>query len=282
MVDFDKMIDELIDRAIHEDIGDGDHTSLACVPAHSQGGAQLLVKEPCIIAGVNIAHRIFRRIDENIIIKHIIKDGTKVEIGDVVMVVFGKTHSILQAERLVLNVMQRMSGIATNTGRYVEKLHGLKTKILDTRKTTLGNRVLEKMAVRIGGGQNHRFGLFDMILVKDNHIDFAGGIEMAIVKVQEYLTLLDKKIPVEIEVRNMTELEDVLKAGFVDRIMLDNFSIPETIEAVKLINGRFQTESSGGITLKTIRDYAMCGVDYISVGGLTHQIKSVDLSLKAL
>ena len=282
MLDFDKMIDELIDRAIHEDIGDGDHTSLACVPAHSQGGAQLLVKEPCIIAGVHIAHRIFRRIDENIIIKHLIKDGTKVEIGDVIMVVFGKTHSILQAERLVLNVMQRMSGIATNTSRYVEKLHGLKTKILDTRKTTLGNRVLEKMAVRIGGGQNHRFGLYDMILVKDNHIDFSGGIEMAILKVQEYLKVLGRKIPVEIEVRNMTELEDVLKAGFVDRIMLDNFSIDETLAAVKEIGGRFETESSGGITLKTIRDYALCGVDYISVGGLTHQIKSVDLSLKAL
>jgi nicotinate-nucleotide pyrophosphorylase (carboxylating) len=282
MIDFDQMIDNLIDRAIHEDIGDGDHTSLACVPAYSQGGAQLLVKEPCIIAGVNIAHRIFRRIDKNILIKHLIKDGTKVEIGDIVMVVFGKTHSILQAERLVLNVMQRMSGIATNTNRYVEKLHGLKTIILDTRKTTLGIRVLEKMAVRIGGGQNHRFGLYDMILVKDNHIDFAGGIEMAIRKVQEYLKQIDKKIPVEIEVRNMMELDDVLKAGFVDRIMLDNFSISDTIEAVKIIDGRFQTESSGGITLKTIRDYALCGVDYISVGGLTHQIKSVDLSLKAL
>jgi len=282
MLDFDKMIDELIDRAIHEDIGDGDHTSLACVPAHSQGGAQLLVKESCIIAGVHIAHRIFRKIDDNIVIKHFIKDGTRVEIGDVVMTVFGKTHSILQAERLVLNVMQRMSGIATNTSRYVEKLHGLKTKILDTRKTTMGNRVLEKMAVRIGGGQNHRFGLYDMILVKDNHIDFSGGIEMAIMKVQEYLKVLGRKIPVEIEVRNMTELEDVLKAGFVDRIMLDNFSIDETLTAVKEIDGRFETESSGGITIKTIRDYALCGVDYISVGGLTHQIKSVDLSLKAL
>jgi len=282
MPDLDKMIDELIDRAIQEDIGDGDHTSLACVPAQSQGGAQLLVKESCIIAGVNIAHRIFRKIDKSLLIKHLIKDGTKVYIGDVVMVVFGKTHSILQAERLVLNVMQRMSGIATNTSRYVAKLEGLKTKVLDTRKTTMGNRVLEKMAVRIGGGQNHRFGLYDMILVKDNHVDFAGGIVMAINKVQEYLKEAGKKIPVEIEVRNMTELEEVLSAGFIDRIMLDNFSIPDTVEAVKLINGRFQTESSGGITLKTIRDYALCGVDFISVGGLTHQIKSVDLSLKAL
>ncbi len=282
MLDFEKMIDDLIDRAIHEDIGDGDHTSLACVPAHIQGGAQLLVKEQCIIAGINIAHRIFRRIDKNLIIKHYVKDGTHVDIGDVVLAVFGKTHSILQAERIVLNVMQRMSGIATNTNRYVQKLEGLKTKILDTRKTTLGIRVLEKMAVRIGGGQNHRFGLYDMILVKDNHIDFAGGIEMAISKVQEYLKVIGKPIPVEIEVRNMMELEEVIKAGFVNRIMLDNFSISNTAEAVKLINGRFEIESSGGITIKTIRDYAECGVDYVSVGGLTHHIKSVDLSLKAL
>ncbi|MFN8258198.1 MAG: carboxylating nicotinate-nucleotide diphosphorylase [Bacteroidales bacterium] len=282
MIDFDKMIDDLIDRAIHEDIGDGDHTSLACVPSHSTGGAQLLVKEPCIIAGVHIAHRIFRRIDKELIIKHYIKDGTKVNIGDVVLVVIGKTHSILQAERLILNVMQRMSGIATNTRKYVDRLHGLKTKVLDTRKTTLGNRVLEKMAVRIGGGQNHRFGLYDMILVKDNHIDFAGGIEMAISKVKTYLELLGRTMPVEIEVRNLMELDEVIHCGFVNRIMLDNFSISETKEAVKMIKGRFETESSGGINLNTIRDYALCGVDYISVGGLTHQIKSVDLSLKAL
>jgi nicotinate-nucleotide pyrophosphorylase (carboxylating) len=279
---FDKMIDDLIERAIQEDIGDGDHTSLACVPYHSTGGAQLLVKEPCVIAGVHIAQRIFRRIDSELIIKHYIKDGTKVQIGDVVLAVIGKTHSILQAERLVLNVMQRMSGIATNTNKYVVKLAGLKTIVLDTRKTTLGNRVLEKMAVRIGGAQNHRFGLYDMILVKDNHIDFAGGIDMAIAKIQEYLKILGRKIPVEIEVRNLMELEEVLTAGFVNRIMLDNFSIQETIEAVKIINGRFETESSGGINLNTIRDYALCGVDYISVGGLTHHIKSVDLSLKAM
>lgn len=282
MHDFEKMIDELIDRAIHEDLGDGDHTSLACIPQHNTGRAQLLVKEPCIIAGVHIAHRIFRKIDPDIIIKHYIKDGTRVEIGDIVLTVIGKTHSILQAERLVLNVMQRMSGIATNTNRYVEQIKDLKTKVLDTRKTTLGNRVLEKMAVRIGGGRNHRFGLYDMILVKDNHIDFAGGIEMAIQKVKNYLQQIGRHLPVEIEVRNFDELESVMREGFVDRIMLDNFSVDETHEAVKMIDGRFETESSGGINLDTIRSYALCGVDYVSVGGLTHHIKSVDLSLKAI
>jgi len=282
MLDFDKMIDELIDRAIAEDIGDGDHTTLSTVPKNITGSAKLLVKEDGIIAGVEIAKRIFNKIDSHLKTDFFIKDGAKVSVGDIVFNVHGNTHSILQAERLVLNFMQRMSGIATNTNRYVEKLSGLKTKVLDTRKTTPGLRIVEKMAVKIGGGKNHRFGLYDMILVKDNHVDFAGGIEKAIRKIQTYLKEYGSIIPVEVEVRNQYELEEVLVAGFVDRVMLDNFTPEQTVEAVKFIDGRIETESSGGITLETIRNYAECGVDFVSVGELTHQIKSIDLSLKAL
>jgi len=282
MLDFDVMIAELIDRAIAEDIGDGDHTTLSTVPKDVKGGAKLLVKEKGIIAGVEISQRIFNKIDSSLKVEVFIKDGTKVNVGDIVFNVYGNTHSILQAERLALNFMQRMSGIATNTNRYVEKLEGLKTRVLDTRKTTPGLRVVEKMAVKIGGGENHRFGLYDMILVKDNHVDFAGGIEKAIQKIQTYLNDSGKKIPVEIEVRNQHELEEVMKAGFVNRVMLDNFTPKQTLEAVNFINGRFEIESSGGITLETIREYAECGVDFVSVGELTHQIRSIDLSLKAL
>lgn len=274
-------INRIIDSAIAEDIGDGDHSTLACVPKEANGKAKLLVKEAGVIAGVEIAQNVFYKIDTNLKISFYIIDGTKVKPGDIVFEVEGSSHSILQAERLVLNIMQRMSGIATNTNRYVKKLSGLKTKVLDTRKTTPGMRVLEKMAVKIGGGENHRMGLYDMIMIKDNHIDFAGGIEKAIEKIQNYLEKYGKKIPVEIEVRNMEELSQVMKASWVDRIMLDNFTIDRTREAVQIINGKYETESSGGINLETIRGYAECGVDFVSVGELTHQIKSIDLSLKA-
>lgn len=281
MLDFNEMIDELIERAIKEDIGDGDHTTLSTVPQDVQGNAKLLVKEAGVIAGVDVALKIFRKIDSNLKVEVLIEDGTFVKPGDIVFNVSGNTHSILQAERLALNFMQRMSGIATNTKKYVDKLEGLKTKVLDTRKTTPGLRVVEKMAVKIGGGVNHRFGLYDMILVKDNHVDFAGGIEKAILKIKDYLEKNGKKIPVEIEVRNQHELEEVLKTGFVDRVMLDNFTPEETRKAVEFINGRIEIESSGGINLETIRSYAECGVDFVSVGELTHQINSIDLSLKA-
>lgn len=275
------LINDLIDRAITEDIGDGDHSSLACVPKETTGKAKLLVKENGIIAGVEIAKKVFSKIDSDLKIEVFIEDGTEVKVGDIVFTIEGKSHTILQAERLVLNIMQRMSGIASKTNTYVKKLEGLKTIILDTRKTTPGMRVLEKMAVKIGGGDNHRFGLFDMILVKDNHIDFAGGIEAAIEKIHNYLEKNGEKIPIEIEVRNWEELEQVMKTGWVDRIMLDNFTPEETKKAVEHVNGKYKLESSGGINFDTIRDYAECGVDYISVGELTHHIKSIDLSLKA-
>lgn len=274
-------INKLIDLAITEDIGDGDHSTLSCVPEDATGKAKLLVKEAGIIAGVKIAEKIFHKIDPNLALELFIEDGTKIKPGDIVFHVSGSTHSILQAERLVLNFMQRMSGIASGTNRYVKELSGLKTKVLDTRKTTPGLRAIEKMAVKIGGGVNHRIGLYDMIMIKDNHIDFAGGIEKAINKIQSYLKEYGKKIPVEIEVRNMEELARVMETGWVDRIMLDNFSVDETRKAVQIINGKYETESSGGINLDTIRAYAECGVDFVSVGELTHQIRSIDLSLKA-
>ncbi len=282
MMELNTTVDEIIDRAITEDIGEGDHTSLACIPDDAKGVANLLVKEAGIIAGVEIAGRVFERIDDKLNVEYYIKDGNIVKYGDIVFKVSGLSHSILKAERLVLNIMQRMSGIATNTRKYVDELNNLKTRVLDTRKTSPGLRVLEKMAVKIGGAYNHRNGLYDMILIKDNHIDFAGGIEKAILKARNYLKVLKKNIPIEIEVRNFKELDEVLKLGMVDRIMLDNFSVEQTKNAVDIINSRFETESSGGINLKTIRAYAECGVDFISVGELTHQIKSLDLSLKAI
>jgi nicotinate-nucleotide pyrophosphorylase (carboxylating) len=278
----DTVLNTIIDNAIREDIGDGDHSSQACIPESAIGKAQLLVKEEGVIAGIDIAQRVFRKFDPNIKIETFIEDGTMVKPGDIAFIVEGKVLDLLKAERLVLNIMQRMSGIATSTNIYVQKLKGLNTKVLDTRKTTPGLREIEKLAVKIGGGVNHRIGLYDMIMLKDNHIDFAGGIEKAIQSVHQYLQKKGKDLKIEVEVRDFNELNEVIRVGGIQRIMLDNFTPEETKEAVKLINGKFETESSGGITLDTLRDYAECGVDYISVGALTHHIKSLDLSLKAL
>ncbi|MFP3860547.1 MAG: carboxylating nicotinate-nucleotide diphosphorylase [Bacteroidales bacterium] len=274
--------EKLIELAINEDIGDGDHSSLSCIPKRKKGKYKLIIKEDGIIAGIQEAKIIFTRIDKKIEFEQYLQDGTKVKPGDIAFTAKGKTHSLLQAERLVLNIMQRMSGIATNTKKYTEKLQGLTTKVLDTRKTTPGMRSFEKKAVVLGGGENHRMGLYDMIMLKDNHIDFAGGISQAIRKTLKYLQKKEKHLKIEIEARNLDEVKEILNTGGVDRIMLDNFSIEETRQAVKLINGQFETESSGGITLNTIRDYAECGVDYVSVGALTHHIKSLDMSLKAM
>ena len=274
-------LDSAIDRWLREDIGDGDHTTYSTIPFDITGSAKLMVKEAGILAGVMVAERIFHRFDEELHLDLLMEDGVPIDMGDVVLRVSGKVHSILQCERLVLNVMQRMSGIATNTHSYVKLLEGTGTRILDTRKTTPGMRLLEKVAVRLGGGMNHRFGLHDMILIKDNHVDFAGGIVEAIQGTQAYL--VEKKLDLEIvvETRNLQDIEKVLTIGGVRRILLDNFSVELTRQAVKLIDKRVETESSGGITKKTIRSYAECGVDYISVGALTHQIESLDLSLKA-
>lgn len=274
--------DEFIDNALKEDIGDGDHTSLACIPEHVKGKAQLLVKEHGIISGVIVAYRIFRKLDPSVKVDIFIEDGTEVRTCDIAFVVEGKVRALLEAERLVLNCMQRMSGIATTTHKYVSALDGMKTKILDTRKTTPGMRLLEKSAVKAGGGENHRFGLYDMILIKDNHIDFAGSIPNAISRATDYMEKLGKHLRIEIEARNIEDVRIILDIGGVDRIMLDNFSVEDTRKAVQMINGRYETESSGGITFQNVRAYAECGVDFISVGALTHQIKSLDLSLKAL
>ncbi|GAO30962.1 carboxylating nicotinate-nucleotide diphosphorylase [Geofilum rubicundum] len=276
------LLKTFVENALREDIGDGDHSSMACIPENATGKAQLLVKEPGVLAGVEVAIAIFREIEPGIKTEQLIKDGADIQPGDVAFTVEGTTRTLLKTERLVLNVMQRMSGIATRTREYTDRLKGLPTKILDTRKTTPGMRMLEKEAVRIGGGVNHRMGLYDMIMLKDNHIDFAGGIEKAILAVQAYLKKLGKNLPIEVEVRSMDELREVMRVGGIHRIMLDNFSPEETREALKTINGAFETESSGGITLETLRDYAETGVDYISVGALTHHIKSLDLSLKAI
>jgi len=271
-----------IKNAINEDIGDGDHTSLACISANQTGKAKLLVKEPGIIAGIKFAQFIFNQFDKNFIFIFKKNDGDFCQTGEIAFFVEGKSILILRAERLVLNVMQRMSGIATQTNRYVKELYGLKTKILDTRKTTPGFRFFEKEAVKTGGGFNHRMGLYDMILIKDNHIDFAGGINKAIERVNTYLSVNKKKLKVEIEARNISDVKEIIKTGNVERIMLDNFSVENTKLAVDLIYGKFETESSGGITLKNIRKYAECGVDFISVGALTHHVRSLDLSLKTV
>lgn len=278
----DQLIDELITLAFAEDIGDGDHTTLCCIPSTEMGKSRLIIKESGVLAGVEMARRIFKHFDPDMRMDIFICDGAEVKRGDIAFTVEGRVQSLLQTERLVLNVMQRMSGIATTTRRYVKALEGTKTQVLDTRKTTPGMRMLEKEAVRIGGGVNHRIGLFDMILLKDNHVDFAGGIEQAITRAQSYLEEKRKKLKIEIEVRNFKELDEVMKVGGVDRIMLDNFSPSDTREAVRRIGGRYETESSGGITFDTLRDYAECGVDYISVGALTHSIQSLDMSLKAV
>lgn len=278
----DELEDRLIDLAFAEDIGDGDHTTLCCIPEDATGAQKLLVKEDGIIAGVEVAKRIFRRFDPSLEVEQFIPDGTRVAVGDVVFVTKGKVRSLLQTERLMLNVMQRMSGIATTTAGYMKLLEGTKCKVLDTRKTTPGMRVLEKMAVKIGGGENHRIGLFDMILLKDNHVDFAGGIKNALDRAQAYLRENNKKLKIEIEVRDFKELEEALAHGGADRIMLDNFSVNDTSKAVKIIDGRTEIESSGGITADTIRSYAKCGVDFVSVGALTHSVKGLDLSFKAV
>lgn len=275
-------IEELIELAIKEDIGDGDHSSLCSIPVSANGKSRLFVKENGILAGVDIALYVFNRIDSRLEIDLFIKDGTAVNIGDVVLDVTGKIHSILQAERIVLNIMQRMSGIATVTSNYVKELEGFTTKVLDTRKTTPGLRMLEKLAVKIGGGVNHRIGLFDMIMLKDNHVDFAGGIKNAITNANKYLKDTERNLKIEIEVRSLAEVAEVLEVGGVDRIMLDNFTPEKTLEAVKLIDGKYETESSGGITIDHLKDYAKTGVDYISIGALTHSVKSLDLSLKAV
>ena len=278
----DELEDRLIDLAFAEDIGDGDHTTLCCIPEDATGAQKLLVKEDGIIAGVEVAKRIFRRFDPSLEVEQFIPDGTRVAVGDVVFVTKGKVRSLLQTERLMLNVMQRMSGIATTTAGYMKLLEGTKCKVLDTRKTTPGMRVLEKMAVKIGGGENHRIGLFDMILLKDNHVDFAGGIKNALDRAQAYLGENNKKLKIEIEVRDFKELEEALAHGGADRIMLDNFSVNDTGKAVKIIDGRTEIESSGGITADTIRSYAECGVDFVSIGALTHSVKGLDLSFKAV
>ncbi len=281
MLKVEELVDKLIDLAFAEDIGDGDHTTLCCIPEDAMGRSHLLIKEDGVLAGVEVAKEVFRRFDPELKVEVLMKDGTRVKKGDIAMIVSGRVRSLLQTERLMLNIMQRMSGIATTTSRYVERLKGTKTRVLDTRKTTPGLRMLEKAAVKIGGGCNHRIGLFDMILLKDNHVDFAGGISNAINRCHEYLEKNNLKLKIEIEVRNFDELQQALDCGGIDRIMLDNFTPADTKKAVDIIAGRYETESSGGITFDTLRDYAECGVDFISVGALTHSVKGLDMSFKA-
>jgi nicotinate-nucleotide pyrophosphorylase (carboxylating) len=277
-----RILREFILRSIEEDIGDGDHSSLACIPENGSGKARLLIKEHGILAGIRIAEQVFFEIDKQLKTDLFLDDGAEIAPGDIAFIVSGKQQSILKSERLVLNILQRMSGIATSTREYVNRIQGLHTKILDTRKTTPGMRFAEKEAVRIGGGENHRMGLYDMIMLKDNHIDYAGGIKPAIERTQEYLKRKNKKLKIEIEARTMDDIRKIIECGGADRIMLDNFSVEKTRQAVELIAGKFETESSGGINLETIRSYAECGVDYISIGALTHHIKSLDMSLKAI
>ena len=281
MLSVNELEDRLIDLAFAEDIGDGDHTTLCCIPEDAMGKSHLLIKEDGILAGVEVAKRVFSRFDPDLKVEVLIEDGTPVKVGDIAMIVSGKVRSLLQTERLMLNIMQRMSGIATVTNKYVERLKGTHTRVLDTRKTTPGLRMLEKQAVKIGGGVNHRIGLFDMILLKDNHVDFSGGIKNAIDRCHAYLKEKGLDLKIEIEVRNFDELQQVLDHGGVDRIMLDNFSVENTRRAVELIDGKYETESSGGITIDTLRDYAEAGVDFISVGALTHSVKGLDMSFKA-
>ena len=275
-------LEQLIPLWFAEDIGDGDHTTLSCIPTDAMGKSQLIIKENGVLAGITIAREIFKAFDPELKMTVFIQDGTEVKVGDVAFVVEGKIQSLLQTERLMLNIMQRMSGVATRTREYVKLLEGTKTNVLDTRKTTPGLRLLEKEAVKIGGGVNHRIGLYDMILLKDNHVDFAGGIDKAIQRAKAYLQSKGKDLKIEIEVRNFDELSQVMSIGGVDRIMLDNFSVENTRKAVEIINGKYETESSGGITFETLRQYAECGVDYISVGALTHSVKSLDMSFKAV
>ena len=281
MLSVNELEDRLIDLAFAEDIGDGDHTTLCCIPDTAMGKSHLLIKEDGILAGVEVAKRVFARFDPTMQVEVLIGDGAHVKKGDIAMIVSGKVRSLLQTERLMLNIMQRMSGIATMTAKYVERLKGTNTHVLDTRKTTPGLRMLEKQAVKIGGGMNHRIGLFDMILLKDNHVDFAGGIANAINRCHEYLKEKGLDLKIEIEVRNFDELRQAMECGGINRIMLDNFSVENTKKAVEMVGGKYETESSGGITFDTIRDYAECGVDFISVGALTHSVKGLDMSFKA-
>lgn len=277
----EELIDDLLTLAFAEDVGDGDHTTLSTIPENEMGKQRLIIKEEGILAGVEMAKKVFEKFDPDLKMSVYIQDGAHVKPGDIVFEVEGKVRSLLQTERVMLNIMQRMSGIATQTAKYQERLDGLKTKVLDTRKTTPGMRMLEKEAVRIGGGCNHRIGLFDMILIKDNHVDFAGGIKQAVNAAREYCARNGKDLKIEVEVRNEQEIREALEAK-VDRIMLDNFTPARTREAVKLINGATETESSGGITLDTLREYGECGVDFISVGALTHSVKGLDMSFKAV
>ena len=275
-------IKDFVRLSIEEDVKLGDHSTLSCIPKNKLGSAKLLIKENGIISGIEVVKEIFKTYDNSIEFIANLKDGEKVKIGDIAFTVNGSSRTLLTIERLVLNVMQRMSAISTLTDKFVQELKGFNTKVLDTRKTTPLNRFLEKQAVKIGGGHNHRFGLYDMIMLKDNHIDFAGGIKEAIIKANNYIDTENLNLKIEIETRNLQELKEVLKYGGVDRIMLDNFSFEDLKLGVELINGKFETEASGGIDLKTIKNYALCGVDYISVGALTHSVKNMDLSLKAI
>lgn len=274
-------LDQFIENALYEDIRDGDHTSIASIDRNTIGRAQLLVKDAGILCGMQVAESIFAKVDKTLQMDVILKEGSDIQFGDIAFYVTGNALSILTAERLVLNCMQRMSGIATRTREYVKAIEGTRAKVIDTRKTTPNIRFLEKYAVTVGGGFNHRFGLYDMILLKDNHIDFCGGITKAVMKVQHYLRVKELSLPIEVETRSLKDVEEVLQCGHVHRIMLDNFEPDKVREAVELINGRYETEASGGITLETIRSYAETGVDFISVGALTHSVRSLDLSLKA-
>ncbi|MCP4977813.1 MAG: carboxylating nicotinate-nucleotide diphosphorylase [Maribacter sp.] len=281
-VQFQQEIDLIIANAIREDVGDGDHSSLACIPTTAVGNAKLLVKDEGIIAGIEFAKQVFAFVDDKMQVETLVKDGSEVKYGDIVFYVTGNSQSILKAERLVLNALQRMSAIATKTNSFVKLLDGTKTKILDTRKTTPGIRALEKWAVKIGGGENHRFALYDMIMLKDNHIDFAGGITKAILKTQQYLKETKRDLKIIVEARNLKEIEEILLSEGVYRILIDNFNYEDTRKAVAMIGDKCLTESSGGINEKTIRKYAECGVDYISSGALTHSVYNMDLSLKAV
>ena len=278
----EELIEKLIELSFAEDFGDGDHTTLSSIPEDAMGENILIIKEDGVLAGVEMAKRIFAHFDKELKVEVLMEDGAEVKKGDIAMRVSGKVRSLLQTERLMLNVMQRMSGIATMTRKYVKQLEGTNTRVLDTRKTTPGMRIMEKEAVKIGGGVNHRIGLFDMILLKDNHVDFAGGIKQAIERAKEYCKEKGKELKIEIDVRNFDELQQVLDLGGVDRIMFDNFDTTATRKAVEMVGGRFETESSGGITFDTLRDYALCGVDFISVGALTHSVKGLDMSFKAV
>lgn len=277
----DELIDDLLTLSFAEDVGDGDHTTLSTIPADAMGRSRLIIKEDGVLSGVEVAEKVLHRVDPSIRMNVMIKDGENVKKGDIAFTAEGPVRSLLIAERTMLNIMQRMSGVATMTRRYQDALKGLKTKVLDTRKTTPGMRMLEKEAVKAGGGTNHRIGLFDMILIKDNHIDFAGGIEKAIDRANEYCRTNKKDLKKEVEVRSLDDIQRVLKHGGVDRIMFDNFTPELTKEAVKLVDGRYETESSGGITIENLREYGEAGVDFISVGALTHSVKGLDMSFKA-